>query len=49
MEKSFFDFTELAENWTAPLLARREIERFTGGAMKARTFASTHPEMPDGY
>jgi hypothetical protein len=35
-----FDFDELAKAWPSPLVARREVERFSGGLLKARTMAN---------
>lgn len=35
-----FDFKTLADKWPSELVARREVERFTGGALRARTLAN---------
>lgn len=33
-------FTEMAEQWKSPIVARTEVERFTGGAIKERYLAN---------
>jgi hypothetical protein len=40
MKTKAFDFQELAESWLSPLVARREMEKFTGGALRPRTLAN---------
>jgi hypothetical protein len=34
------DLSKLMESWPSPYVARREVERFTGGMIKARTLAN---------
>ena len=34
------DFSELAENWPSPIVARKEISRFSGGLLHPRTMAN---------
>jgi hypothetical protein len=34
------DLSPLRENWPAPYVARKEIERFSGGMLKPRTLAN---------
>lgn len=36
MSKMCFNFNELAERWPSPIVARTEIEDFTGGAIKEK-------------
>lgn len=38
--KNTFDFGSLAEAWGAPLVMRRDIGRFSGGALHPRTMAN---------
>lgn len=33
-------FDELAEAWPAPVVARREVSRFSGGVLNPRTLAN---------
>lgn len=35
-----FDFQKLADAWGAPLVMRRDIGRFSGGALHPRTMAN---------
>ena len=35
-----FDFNELAIAWGSPIVARTEIEKFSGGLLKPRTMAN---------
>lgn len=35
-----FDFEKLRKSWPAPIVARTEIARFTGGLLNARTMAN---------
>ena len=35
-----FDFKKLKENWGSPIVARTEIQRFTGGIVHGRTIAN---------
>jgi hypothetical protein len=34
------DLSRLRESWDSPFVARREIERFSGGMLKPRTLAN---------
>jgi len=35
-----FDFNELAKKWPAPIVARTEVGRFSGGLLNSRTLAN---------
>lgn len=34
------DFSELAERWPSPIVARKEVGRFSGGLLHPRTMAN---------
>lgn len=34
------DFSELAEKWPSPIVARKEVGRFSGGLLHPRTLAN---------
>lgn len=40
MKNIIFDFQLLAKNWPAPIVARSEIAKFTGGLINPRTVAN---------
>lgn len=41
------DFSELAEKWQSPIVARKEVGRFSGGLLHPRTMANvdSDPEI----
>ena len=40
MDKKRVDLSILLENWPSPYVARTEVEKFSGGILKARTLAN---------
>jgi hypothetical protein len=39
-ESQSFDFNELAEAWGAPIVARTDVGKFSGGLLHPRTLAN---------
>lgn len=42
-----FDFDQLKKSWRAPLVARREVGRFSGGMLTPKTMAN-HDSLGTG-
>lgn len=40
LKKEGFNFKRLAEEWRAPLVARRDVGKFSGGILHPRTMAN---------
>ena len=40
MDKKRVDLSILLENWPSPCVARTEVEKFSGGILRARTLAN---------